>query len=153
MGKTLQLTHAIWLYVLVTWSAACYAAESITLAKGLGSIPLADIGTALFLAIIGGVTGTLVKLSRLNHGVTNLALEITKDVMSSLVVGLLAFFFSNFFKWIDVWAQAGGILLAGYGGSKVLDVMLDDGAIPWLRVFFNRLLGKPAPPTQTPPPP
>lgn len=145
MATSLQLTRAIWVYILVTWSAVCYAAESMTLAKGLGSIPLEDIGTALSLAIVGGITGTLAKLSRPDHGVKKLSLEIVKDVMSSLVVGMLAFFFSSYWEGVDIWVQAGAILLAGYGGSKVLDVAMDDGAIPWFRAFLGRVIGRQAP--------
>lgn len=143
MAKSVQLRWAIWLYLILTWTAVCYAAEPNTLSQGLGAIPLRDIGTALFLSVVGGVAGTLVKLTKPDILVKNLALEIAKDSMSSLVVGLLTFFFSSWWTGVSYWLQAGLILIAGYGGSRVLDVMLDEGAIPWFRALLGRLAGRP----------
>lgn len=137
-----QLKAGIWIYVLLTWSVACYAAETRALAQGLSAIPIQDIGIVLVLAIVGGATGTLVKLTKRDVVIVNMVLEIAKDTMASIVVGLLAYFATNWWEGINLWAQAVLILLGGYGGSKVLDVLLDEGGIPWLRLVFARLLGR-----------
>lgn len=149
-----QLRWAFRFYVMLTWSAVCYAAEVRTLSQGLSTIPVQDIGIVLVLSVVGGATGTLVKLTKKEVVIVNMMLEVAKDTMASLVVGLLAFFFTSWWEGISLWAQAGLILLGGYGGSKVLDVMLDEGGIPWLRMIFSRLLGKPdvvKPQEETPP--
>jgi hypothetical protein len=150
-----QLKAGIWIAILLTWSMACYAAEARTLAQGLSTIPIQDIGVVLVLAIVGGVTGTLVKLAKRDVVIVNLVLEVAKDTMASIVVGLLAFFATNWWEDINLWAQAVLILLGGYGGSKVLDVLLDEGGIPWLRLVFTRLFGRTADPVkpreETPP--
>lgn len=140
-----QLKAGIWIYILLTWSVACYAAESRTLAQGLSTIPLQDIGIVLVLSVVGGITGTLVKLTKKDVVIVNMALEIAKDTMASIVVGLLAYFATNWWENINLWAQAVLILLGGYGGSKVLDVLLDEGGIPWLRLVFGRLFGRTVP--------
>ena len=85
----------------------------------------------------------------------NMVLEVAKDTMASIVVGLLAYFSTNWWEGINLWAQAGLILLGGYGGSKVLDILLDEAGIPWLRTIFTRLAGRVPdpvkPPEETPP--
>lgn len=140
-----QLKAGIWIYILLTWSVACFAAETRTLAQGLSTIPIQDIGIVIVLAVVGGATGTLVKLTKRDVVIVNMVLEVAKDTMASIVVGLLAYFSTNWWEGINLWAQAVLILLGGYGGSKVLDVILDEGGIPWLRLVFARLFGRTAP--------
>lgn len=142
MAKSVQLKWTIWCYLILTWSAVCYAAEARSLTEGLSSIPARDVGVVLVLSIVGGVAGTLVKLTKRDVIVANLPLEIAKDMMASLVVGLLTFFFTSWWDGVSYWLQAGLIMLAGYGGSKVLDMLLDEGGIPWLRSLFSRLFGR-----------
>lgn len=134
-----QLRAGIWIYILLTWSVACYAAETRALAQGLSSIPIQDIGIVLVLSIVGGVTGTLIKVAKRDVVVVNMTLEVVKDIMAAIVVGLLAYFATNWWQEnINPAGQAAVILLGGYGGSKVLDLILDEGGIPWLRHFFAR---------------
>lgn len=151
-----QLKAGIWIYILLTWSVACYAAEARTLAQGLSTIPIQDIGIVLVLAVVGGVTGTLVKLTKKDVVVVNMVLEVAKDIMASIVVGLLAYFATNWWQEdVNLSAQAGIILLGGYGGSRVLDLILDEAGVPGLRLVFSRILGRapePANPHEETPP-
>lgn len=115
-----------------------YAAEN-PLVIGIESIPLKAIGYVLMLSIVGGMAGTLTKLARPDIVVRNLPLEIAKDVITSIVAGMLAFFFTSWSDAISFWPQAIAITMAGYGGSKVLDIMLVDGAMPWFRDLMHRI--------------
>lgn len=140
MAKSVQLKDAIWIFIAGVWSAACYATERITLAQGLSSIPLQDIGLALGLAIGGGFTGTLIKLAKENHGVKKLWLEIIKDLMSALLAGTLAYLGSIYIDNVSAPLQAIAILFAGLGGSKLLEIAMDEGIVAWLRGFINWFL-------------
>lgn len=140
MAKSLQLKYAIWAYLIFNWGAVAYAAES-PLVAGLESIPIKALGYVLALSVIGGTAGTLTKIARPDIAIGNLPLEITKDMSASIVAGVLAFFFTSWFKeGFNFWLQAALVTMAGYGGSKVLDVMLIDGALPGLREFMQRVL-------------
>lgn len=124
-----------------------YAAESPFVA-GLDAIPPKAIIYVLGLAIIGGAAGTLTKLCKPDTVVRNLPLEIVKDLMASIVAGLLAFFFTSWASALGFWIMAGSITLAGYGGSKVLDIALGEGLLPWVRDFMRRVFNLPStPPT------
>lgn len=149
MAKSLQLKYAVWAYLMLTWSAMAYAAENPFVA-GLDSIPHKAMAYVFGLAIIGGAAGTLTKLSRPDVVVRNLPLEIVKDIMASLVAGMLAFFITSWLDKFDFWLMAAVITVAGYGGSKLLDFALVEGAIPWLRDFMRRVLNAPPPKDGTP---
>lgn len=144
MAKSLQLKYAIWAYLLLTWSALAYAADN-PLVTGLESIPHKAIAYVLGLAIIGGAAGTLTKLSRPDTVVRNLPLEICKDILASIVAGLLAFFLASWANRFDFWLIAAMVTMAGYGGSKMLDVALVEGAMPWFRDFLRRVFNVPPP--------
>ena len=140
MAKSLQLKYAIWLYLLLNWTAVAYAAEN-TLVAGIESIPAKAIVYVLSLSVVGGAAGTLTKLARPEVAVRNLPLEICKDIVASVVAGLLAYFFTSWKTGVDFWLQAAIVTICGYGGSKILDVALVDGAMPWLKSFLARVLG------------
>lgn len=142
MAKSLQLKHAIWVYLCFWWSAVAYAAEN-PLVEGIEAIPLKAMIYVFALSIVGGAAGTLTKLSRPEIIVRNLTLEITKDIMASLVAGMLVFFFTSWWKEdMNFWLQAAAVTMAGYGGSKVLDLALADGFLPWLQRVFGRAAQK-----------
>lgn len=145
MAKSSQLKYAIWAYLMLTWSAMAYAAEN-PFVDGLDSIPQKAIAYVFGLAIIGGAAGTLAKLARPDVVVPNLPLEIVKDIMASLVAGMLAFFVTSWIDKFDFWLTAIAITMAGYGGSKVLDFALVEGFMPWLRDLLRRVFNLPAPP-------
>lgn len=150
MAKSLQLKYAIWACLILNWGAVAYAAEN-PLVAGIESIPLKAVGYVLALSIIGGTAGTLTKLARPDLMVRNLPLEITKDMLASIVMGLLAFFLSSWFKDVNFWLQAAMITMAGYSGSKGLDMLLIDGAMPWFQDFMRRVLNtQPVPPKDGP---
>ena len=138
MAKSTQLKYAIWLYLFLNWFAVAYATET-GLPPGIESIPLSGIGRVLWLAMTGGAGCTLVKLTK--GPVLRLPVEIIKDLVCSIIAGLLVYFFSNWYKNVDLYLQAGLILLAGYGGSRMIDVSLEDGLIPGMKALFQRVFG------------
>lgn len=141
MAKSLQLKYAIQAYLIINWClfSTAYAAES-PFVIGIEAIPAKAFLYVLALSIVGGAAGTLTKLSRPDIIVRNLPLEITKDIFASVVAGMLVFFFTSWWETVSFWLQSALITLAGYGGSKVLDMMLIDGAMPWFREFMQRVL-------------
>lgn len=145
MAKSLQLKYAIWCCLILNWGAVAYAAEN-PLVQGIESIPLKAFGYVLALSIVGGTAGTLTKLARPDLIVRNLPLEITKDMLASIVIGMLVFFFTSWWDSINFWLQAAMITIAGYSGSKGLDMLLIDGAMPWFRQFMQRVLNTAPPP-------
>lgn len=148
MAKSVQLKWAIWVYLSLTWISVAYAAEN-PLVAGIEAIPLKAVLYVFALSIVGGAAGTLTKLARPDIVVRNLPLEISKDVLTSLVAGLLAFFFTSWWDGFSFWPQAIAITVAGYGGSRILDMLLADGALPWLTTLLGRLSGR-QPPTVPP---
>lgn len=142
MAKSLQLKYAVWVYLLLNWSVVAYAAEN-PLVEGIESIPVKAMLYVFALSTVGGAAGTLTRMASPSRPtVTNLPLEISKDVMSSLLAGILAFFFTSWAKdTISFWPQAALITLAGYGGSKTLDIALTEGLMPWLKSLMERLFG------------
>jgi hypothetical protein len=119
---TLQLKRFVSIWLMVFWSAAAAAAQA-TFAHDLRDIPPAAVAISILLAVIGGAAYTASKLAAVEVQVKSVPLEITKDVLTSVVVGLLVFFAGSYFEWPSV-VQAGLITLAGYGGSRVLEPAL-----------------------------
>lgn len=140
MRNPLQLKRAFWLWLLTIWSTTAWAAQS-TFAADLSSIPLEAIKWTVLLSFIGGAASTTNKIAAPDVVVRSIPLEILKDVMASLVAGLVTFFLCS---WINVpyWLQAALITLAGYGGSKALDQLLVNGLFAWFEKMFGRLTGK-----------
>ncbi|MEX3555913.1 MAG: phage holin family protein [Burkholderia gladioli] len=112
-----------WRWLALVWPLSAWAA-SVTFTDDLANIPFAAVAMCLFLSFIGGLASTLQKLAAQTPAARSLWLEIAKDLVVSLVAGLLAFFVS---EWMNFQAvlEAGVITLAGYGGSRVLDRLLD----------------------------
>lgn len=112
-----------WRWLAFVWPLSAWAA-SVTFTDDLAHIPFAAIAMCLFLSFIGGLASTLQKLASGAPAARSIWLEIAKDLVVSLVAGLLAFFVS---EWLNFQAvlEAGVITLAGYGGSRVLDRLLD----------------------------
>lgn len=137
MAKSLQLKIAILLHLLLTWCTFAYAAEENSFVAGLESIPLKAIGLVLFISVVGGSASTLTKIARPDVVVRSLALEISKDMVCSIAAGMLLFLFTSWWTW-NFWGQATMILLAGYGGSKVLDFSLSEGFFPALARALGR---------------
>lgn len=138
MAKSYQLKMAALAYLGIFWCSFVYAAEN-PLVEGLESIPAKAMIYVLVLSIVGGAAGTLTKLTRPDVVVRNLSLEIAKDVLTSVLAGALIFFFTSWQPWISFWPQAILITLAGYGGSKVIDMLFTDGAYPAMRAFVQRV--------------
>lgn len=133
-----QLKTAALAYLGIFWCTFVYAAEN-PLVAGLESIPAKAMVYVLVLSVVGGAAGTLTKLTRPDVVVRNLSLEIAKDTFMSILAGVIIFFFTSWQPWITFWPQAILITLAGYGGSKVIDMLFTDGAFPALRAFVQRV--------------
>jgi hypothetical protein len=119
----LQLKKFCWFALTACWSFAALAAQN-TLPADLRSIPVEAIAIAVVLAVIGGAAHTAAKLADATTVLKSVRLEVLKDVLSSVVAGLITFFVCSYLGWASV-LQAACITLAGYGGSRVLEKYLD----------------------------
>lgn len=130
MRNVIQLRKFVFAWLIVLWSVAAWAAES-TFAKDMASIPLEAIQLTVFLSFIGGLAFTTNKISKPDVIVKNVWLEMAKDILASVVAGLVTFFFG---LWVGApWAlQAALITISGYGGSKALDKYLNDALFVWI---------------------
>jgi hypothetical protein len=142
----------VFLLLLIFWSAAAVAAQ-VTFAHDLRDIPPAAVGISVLLAVIGGSAWTASKLAAPDVVVKSVPLEVLKDLLASVVIGLVTFFAGTYFEWPSV-VQAGLITLGGYGGSRVLEPLLAIG-VKRLARFFGvdeaTLTPPPALPPATPP--
>jgi len=138
VAKSYQLKHAALAYLALFWCTFVYAAEN-PLVAGLESIPAKALLYVLVLSMVGGAAGTLNKLSRNDIVIKYLGLEIIKDVFMSILAGFIMFFFTSWTPAVSFWPQAILITFAGYGGSKVIDMIFTDGAFPAIRTFARRV--------------
>jgi ABC-type xylose transport system permease subunit len=148
MSNRLQLKSLVTVWLLLFWSVAAFAAQA-TFVGDLRDIPPAAVAISILLAIIGGSAYSAQKVADVNIKIKSVPLEVVKDLLTSIVVGLLIFCLGSYLEWPSV-VQAGFITLGGYGGSRVLE--------PLLGVFMKRgsqLFGvdQTALPSVTPPAP
>jgi hypothetical protein len=129
MPQSLQLKQLFYALLLLFWSAAALAAQ-VTFAHDLRDIPPAAIAISVLLAIIGGSAYTAQKIADPATVVKSVALEIVKDLLTSIVVGLCIFFLGSYFNWQSV-VQAGLITLGGYSGSRILEPAVS-GFVAWV---------------------
>ena len=136
MRDRLQLMKFCWAWLSTFWAASAWAAQT-TFVGDLTSIPPAAVAVSALLAVIGGAAFTAQKMADPATVVKSVALEIIKDILASVVAGLLTFFISSWAGFPAV-LQAACITLAGYGGSRVLERYLIAGL-----ARIDRLGGKP----------
>ncbi len=129
MPSRLQLKQFVGIWLLLFWATAAFAAQA-TFANDVTDIPPAAIAISCLLAIIGGAAYTAQKIADPATVVKNVTLEIVKDLLTSVVVGLCIFCLGSYLNWASV-VQAGLITLGGYGGSRVLE--------PAVAAFINWL--------------
>lgn len=122
MLTRLQLKNLFCGWLIAFWVPAAWAAQS-TFAGDITAIPPAAIAISVLLAIIGGAAYTAQKIADPAVSIKNIPAEIIKDVLTSIVIGLLIFFLGSYLQWASV-VQAGLITLGGYGGSRVLEPAL-----------------------------
>lgn len=124
MQQIIKLMWALW---LLCWATAAIAGGSVTFDQDLANVAPAAIALTLVLSLLGGVANTLQKLARVDAPpVRSVTLEVAKDLVVGVVAGLAAFFISEWMEW--KWAlEALAVTLAGYGGSRVLDAVLNRG--------------------------
>lgn len=136
MRRDLQLIKVVWVWLTAMWSITAWAAES-TFAADLSAIPLEAVKWTILLSFIGGAAATTNKIASPTFVTRSLWLEIIKDVLASLVAGLVTFFL---FSWwgAPYWLQAAAITIAGYGGSRVTEYILSNGLFAWLDKIFGK---------------
>lgn len=135
MLTTVRLKNLFIGWLLAFWSVAAYAAQ-VTFAGDITSIPPAAFAISALLSIIGGAAYTAQKVANPDASIRSIPAEIIKDILTSIVVGLLIFFLGSYMQWASV-VQAGLITLGGYGGSRVLEPAL--GAfIRWINRFGEK---------------
>lgn len=110
--------------LLASWAASASAATSF--ASDLSRIPLDGVAVAITLSLVGGAAGTLQKIASPDVVIKSLPLEIAKDILVSLVAGLVTY---SLCAWqeIPLLLQPGCITVAAYGGSRVLERYLSAG--------------------------
>lgn len=146
MPKNRQLTEALIGYFFLFWAASVLAAGN-AFEEGIKEITaLVALGVCV-MAGGGGVAGTLSKVANPEHPIKNVAVEMLKDLAGSIVFGWLVYFFTT---WAPFWAQAGLIIMAGFGGSKALDRFVDSQLGPMLGGITERIFGKSAAKDETP---
>ena len=150
MAKNIQLKQVLWTYLFCCWASLAYAAE-MTFAEGVDSVPFKAFGYVIGLAVLGGMAGTLPKIVNPAIQIQNVWLEMLKDTISAIAAGLLIFFFTIWREW--PWSlQCLLILLGGAGGTKVLDLALNNGLLPRVAEAFGKTPGAPPQPDRANPP-
>lgn len=119
--KRLQAIFVGWL--IAFWTASAFAASD-TFIHGVESIPTGAVAIAMVLAMIGGAAYTSQKIAAIDVVVKSIPAEIIKDVLTSLVAGLCMFFAGAWREW-PLFPHCILITVGGYGGSRVLEPMLD----------------------------
>lgn len=113
-------------YILfaVAWLATSqlYAQEVSNFGGNLESIPIKSLVYVGVLAFLGGLASTLQKFSNPNIQVYKVWVEIMKDLVISIVAGILAFFLAEQAK-SPVMLEASLITVSGWAGSKYLDAL------------------------------
>ncbi|MES2262077.1 MAG: phage holin family protein [Pseudomonadota bacterium] len=119
MRHNVQLKQLCWAWLATIWSCSAWAAQA-TFAGDLAAIPPAAFAVSVLLAVIGGAAFTAQKMADPATVVKSVLLEIVKDILASIVAGLLTFFICAWMEFAAV-LQAACITIAGYGGSRVLE--------------------------------
>lgn len=144
MGKNIQLKFAALVHLFATGTVFAYAAETKAIVSGLESIPLESVRFAAGVAFAFGSVAMIIKVAKRDTAIKNLPLEIIKDLFSSVAAGVLVFAFT---AWVEVpvWPQLILVMMAGFGGTQVLEVALAKGFFPWLNTVLGRLSAAPPP--------
>lgn len=136
MRDCLQLKKVLWAWLLAIWSASAWAANA-SFTSDLASISPTAVAVAIALSLLGGANATLSRIANPDTVIKNLWLEVTRDILSSVVAGLITYFVCAW-QAFPALLQAGIITIAGYGGSRVLERYLSAGMNR-----IDRLGGKP----------
>jgi hypothetical protein len=104
----------IWAY-----TAQAYAVE-VPFSDGVSRIPLKALGYVALLSMLGGLASTLQKISNPKSKFKNLLLEVVKDLVVSLVAGVVAFALAEQ-AGMSAMLEAAIITLSGWAGSNYLD--------------------------------
>lgn len=123
-------------------TAAALAGAVERVPPDLTGLPWQSIGLAGLLSLYGGMASTLGRMPKLPPA-TNLWFEFGKDAVISSVCGMGVYLYAadQVPPW-TIWKLALGLLVAGYGGAKLIDAVLE-----W--AVYSRL--RPPPPPSPPP--
>jgi hypothetical protein len=143
VGKSIQLKLAALVHLFATCIVVAYAADAKEIASGIESIPLGSIRWVAGVSFCFGSVATIIKVAKRDVAVRNLPLEIAKDLVSSVAAGVLVFAFTSMIG-LSMWPQFILIMMAGFGGTQVLDIALAKGFFPWLNGVLGRISGTPA---------
>ena len=141
MLDSLQLKKICWVWLGCFWSAGAAAAQA-TFGSDLSTIPPAAVAVAVVLALIGGAAATLRKIASPTITIKSVPLEVTSDLLLSLLAGLVTYFLCAW-QEVPILLQAGLIPLAGFGGARVLEAYLAAGLAK-----LSRFGGPPSPPPE-----
>lgn len=83
-------------------------------------------GRCCGLALIGGAAATLRKIASPTITIKSVPLEVTSDLLLSLLAGLVTYFLCAW-QEVPILLQADLIPLAGFGGARVLETYLAAG--------------------------
>lgn len=107
---------------MLGWYTTSLAAQSQV--DTLTTLPWASISISAAISVWGGLISTLQKLNSISEQSKSLKIEVFKDLLASIAAGFIAYAFGMWSNW-NVWLLAIMLLIAGYGGSKVLDAVLN----------------------------
>lgn len=125
MRDGMQLKKICWAWITAMWSASAAAAQ-VVFVTDLSAIPLAAVAVAIVIALLGGSASTLAKIASPKLEIRNMWLTVLADMVASMAAGLGAFFLIAWLEKPPLLAAV-CILVAGYGGSRVLDLFLAAG--------------------------
>lgn len=83
-----------------------------------------SIFISALISLWGGLIATLQKLTDITMNTKLLHIEIIKDLLSSMAAGFIAYSMGMWGEW-NIWMLASALLIAGYGGSRILDALLN----------------------------
>jgi hypothetical protein len=114
-----QIKKLVFLFLGMLWTCATYAA--VVAAEGAEErISAIELALSILVALIGGAAHTASRIADPEITIKSVRLEVTKDLLTSVVAALLFFFGGIYYEW-PISLRFGAITLAAYGGSRVLE--------------------------------
>lgn len=112
----------ITLICVLGWSASTLAAQANV--DSLANLPWISVLISGLLSFWGGLIATLQKMTDLTVEQKMIKTAIFKDLLASIAAGFIAYNLGMWGEW-NVWLLATALLVAGYGGSRILDALLN----------------------------
>lgn len=159
MAKSIQLRIAMlvcWFFALTTCSAVVFAAEQERKIKGIEAIPFDDLKYIWPIITCAAILSTLTKMNKVDRlPVRSLPVEIAKDIFGSICAGGVTFLGLAWLHTAGYPVETAGrfiiIFFMAYGGSRIIEIMYNEGLIVWGRGLIARVMGRIQSGTGTPP--